>query len=354
LKRVNSISLSICIATYNRGKFIGETLESIICQATEQVEIVVLDGASTDNTEQLVRGYQARFPRLRYFRQDRNMGVDHDFAQAVALARGTYCWLFSDDDFLMPGAIQTVLDALQDDYAVIVANAEVRSADMSKLIVPKLLAFTGNRTYRSNDRQRFMVELAGYMTFIGCVIIKREVWRLREKEKYFGSYFIHAGVIFQSPLSEDALAVAEPLISIRFGNATWHARYFEIWMFKWPELVWSFVDYPDSVKLQVCRREPWRRLRTLLLHRARGTYTTEAYSQWLECRLESQWSRAVSKAIAYVPGRVANFMALVYYSAFYRRPDQPLVLVDLMSSPFFCGRMPWGNPSATQPSTVST
>ena len=280
---MGEIKLSICIATLNRSAFIGTTLESIICQATEQVEIVVLDGASTDNTEEVVRGYRESFPRLSYVRQRANMGVDHDFAEAVSLARGEYCWLFSDDDVLLPGAIRAVLDAIGNNYGVIIANAEVRNADMSKLLMPKKLPVTTDRIYKSGDNQRFLADVANYLTFIGCMIIKRQLWCLREKEKYFGSHFIHAGVIFQSPLLDDALVIARPLVSARYGNAMWLAKYFEIWMFKWPDLIWSF-DYPDSVKLQVCPKEPWRRVRTLLMHRAKGTYTISGYFQWLERR----------------------------------------------------------------------
>lgn len=335
---MSEIKLSVCIATLNRASFIGATLESIICQASEQVEIVVLDGASTDRTEEVVRGYQGRFPRLRYVRQGANMGVDQDFAEAVSQAQGEYCWLFSDDDLLLPGAIRTALDAIDNDYDVIIANAEVRNADMSKLLMPNKLPVMANRIYKSDDSQRFLADVANYLTFIGCVIIKRQLWCLREKERYFGSHFIHAGVIFQSPLAEDALVIAKPLVSVRYGNAMWLAKYFEIWMFKWPDLIWSFVDYPDSVKLQVCPKEPWRRIRTLVIQRAKGTYTIDVYSQWLERRLESRWSRAISKAIAYLPGRVANLLALVYYSVFCRTPDQPLVLVDLINSPFYFRR----------------
>ena len=48
--KMKSPLLSICIATYNRADFIGETLDSIIRQLTDEVEIVVVDGASTDAT----------------------------------------------------------------------------------------------------------------------------------------------------------------------------------------------------------------------------------------------------------------------------------------------------------------
>jgi|HubBroStandDraft_6_1064221.scaffolds.fasta_scaffold23582_3 abequosyltransferase len=336
---MSEIKLSICIATLNRAAFIGATLQSIVCQATEQVEIVVLDGASTDNTEEVVRGFQVSFPRLRYVRQSTNMGVDHDFAEAVDLARGEYCWLFSDDDLLKPDAIQTVLDAMGGNYGLIIANAEVRNADLSKLLISQKLAMTADRIYKSGEGQYLLADLGGYLTFIGCVIIKRQLWSVREKRKYFGTYFVHLGVIFQSPLPDDTLVIAKPLISLRYGNAMWLGKYFEVWMFKWPNLIWSFADYQDSVKFQVCPKEPWRKVRTLLLHRAKGVYTPSGYFEWLEPRLESHWTRALSKAIAYLPGRVANLLGVAYYSAFYHRPDRRAVLLDLMNSPFYFWRL---------------
>lgn len=330
---MNSITLSVCIATHNRGGFIGETLESIVSQATEQVEIVVLDGASTDNTGDIIRSWQQHFPRLRYFRQNANMGVDHDFAEAVRLADGEYCWLFSDDDILKPGAVSAVLEGIKSGYGLIVANAEVRNADLSKLLQPTRLSFDIDRVYEVTEGQRLLSDVGNHLTFIGCVIIKRQLWSGREKEKYFGTYFVHAGVIFQSPLPEDTLVIARPLIAIRYGNAMWLTKYFEIWMFKWPDLIWSFSGYPDSVKLQVCPREPWRDLKNLLLHRAKGTYTIHGYLQWLEPRLDSWWTRAASKAIAYLPGRVVNLVVMFRLIA-SRKPDRQQVLLDLVNSPF--------------------
>ena len=332
---MNNINLSFCIATLNRGAFIGATLESIICQATEEVEIVIVDGASTDNTEDVVRRYQAHFPRLRYYRQSANMGVDHDFAEAVAMAHGEYCWLFSDDDLLKSGAIQAVLDAMKGQYGLIIANAEVRNADLSKLLQPKRLKLSADRIYKPTENDLLLREVGNHLSFIGGVVIKREMWNAREKERYFGSYFVHFGVIFQSPLPEDTLVIAEPLVSIRYGNASWLGKSFEIWMFKWPDLIWSFPNYPDSAKHQACPKDPWRRMRTLLFCRARGVFTIKEYLEWLEPRLDSSWTRVVAKAIAQFPGRVANFLGIIYYHAIRRQPDRISRIFDLENSPFY-------------------
>jgi abequosyltransferase len=352
LIRMSEIKLSICIATRNRGAFIGATLESIISQATDEVEIVVLDGASTDNTEQVVRACQGNFPRLRYFRAEVNMGIDRDFAKVVELAHGSYCWLFSDDDLFKPGAIRVVLDAMKNDYSLIIANGEVRSADLTKILEARKLPFDKNRVYKPNENHRIMAEAGQYLSFIGCVIIKKQLWAEREKESYFGSYFIHVGIIFQRPFPGDVLAIAEPLISLRYANASWASKFFDIWMFKWPNLIWSFPDFPDSVKAQVWPKEPWRSPKSLMHFRARGVYTIKEYEQWLRPRLKSYWSRASSRAIAHFPGRLANLIVYVYHSI-VRLPSRLLTQSDLANSPYCFWKFPARGGSLVKRSTSS-
>src|SRR5205823_13927961 len=102
-----------------------------------------------------------------------------------------------------------------------------------------------------------------------------------------GSLFIHFGVVFQSPLPRTALAIAKPWIAIRYGNAMWTSRGFEIWMFKWPELVWS-MPFPESAKAHVVAREPWRNPTRLMLFRAMGAYSRAEYRSLIAPRLKGR------------------------------------------------------------------
>ncbi len=194
--------------------------------------------------------------------------------------------------------------------------------------------------YKSDENHLLLADTGSYLSFIGCVIIQRHLWCARDKASYFGSDFIHFGVVFQQPLPGDTLVIAEPLITIRYGNASWVARHFEIWMFKWPNLVWSFPHLPDSAKSRVCAREPWRNPKTLLQCRANKNYSKREYTEWLEPRLTSFWARAVSKACAYFPGRMANLLAFVYYSLFRRTSSWLLPKLDLANSPFCFWKLP--------------
>jgi glycosyltransferase involved in cell wall biosynthesis len=331
--------LSVCIATLNRGEFIGATLDSIISQATDDVEVVVVDGASSDNTPEVVRRCQERFSRLRYFRQDRNRGVDQDYALAVDLALGEYCWLFSDDDLMKPGAIGAVRRVLNGAYGLIISNSEVRTSNLAEILQPRRLAVNEDRVYKPADGDRLLADTGAYLTFIGCVIIKKSLWNARNKQNYFGSLFIHVGVIFQSPLPEDALVIAEPLISIRYGNSMWLEKYFEIWMFKWPELVWSFENFTDQSKRAVCVKEPWRRLLVLFQNRARDAYTPRMYRRWLEPRFPSLWSRTMASLIAHLPGTIANALAILYYLVNVWNPCRRVALVEMRNSRFYLGNL---------------
>ena len=64
------IKLSVCMPTYNFGNYIGQTLASVIEQIVPGVEIVVLDGGSTDNTPDIVLRYKEECKSLVYYRQD--------------------------------------------------------------------------------------------------------------------------------------------------------------------------------------------------------------------------------------------------------------------------------------------
>jgi abequosyltransferase len=325
--------LSIVIATLNRARFIGETLETIVSQVTGEVEVLILDGASTDGTDAVVQGFAKRCPQLRYVRQDKNHGVDRDFDRAVELAAGKYCWLMTDDDLLVPGAVAKVLAALGDEPSLLLVNSEVKSLDLSQVIEPSRLGFSDDRTYGPHELSRLFADVGAYITFIGSVIIDRSLWLSRRREPYFGTLFIHVGVIFQAPLPREAKVLGAPLISIRYGNAMWRPRDFEIWMFKWPDLVWSFGDISEAAKEAVYPKEPWRNLKRLFFFRAKGTYSLEDYEKWIKPRAGSNRARLAALAVAAVPGPLANAAALGWLK--FVDPSHGRWLSDTRASRFY-------------------
>lgn len=325
------IPLSICIATYKRAKFIGETLESILAQLPPEVELLIVDGNSPDETEAVVATFFGRHPLLRYVREQVNSGVDADYDKAVAYARGQFCWLMTDDDILLPGAVETVLDRIRADPALdlLVVNAEVRNVDLTRVLEPRLLEVSGDRRYREGQAAAMLGDLGKHLKFIGCVVVRRARWMARERVPYYGSLFIHVGAIFQSPPLEECQLIASPQVAIRYGNAMWTARGFEIWMFLWPKLVWSFSALPPQARARVSSPEPWRSFTKLGMHRATGGYTPDEYRRHFGGRRLGQ--RILPWVVATMPASWANAMASAYCILLFR--SARLNMYDLLRSP---------------------
>jgi len=328
--------LSICIPTLNRSSYIGETLESIVCQIEDAVEVVIVDGGSTDNTQQVVSSYQRLFPNIRYTRkeasgnQPSNEGFDRDCNYAVELANGEYCWLMTDDDLLMPGAIRKILSETGKGYPVIVASVEIRNKVLTDVLVPRRPDLLQDRIYKPSEWNQFAVKVGLHLTFVGAVIINRQFWLSRNREKYFGSGFVHVGAIFDEPITENVLIIADPLVSLRYGNAKWTNRAFQIWMFNWPNLIWSFSTILEETKQLIVHKEPWRKLRKLLMWRAIGLYSIKEYQSFLRGRSYPKTERMLAKLIARVPQSILFIPAYLYI--YSRRSRNLLALFDLKNS----------------------
>ncbi len=308
---------------------IAETLESIVCQLLDDVEVVIVDGASPDNTAAQVAPYVREYPNVRYICEDTNSGVDQDYDKAVGYARGKYCWLMPDDDLLRPGAIARLLAATDENRELIVVDQEVRVFDFSQVLERSRTGRTEDQRYNSGDAEQLFADLGNHLTFIGAVIIRRDIWMARDRESYYGSLFIHVGVIFQDPPIESALYIAEPQLSIRFGNATWTSRTFEIWMFMWPDLVHSFSRFSEQSRHTVADPLPWRDVMMLLKHRAKGRYSRREFSLFLRDR-GTRLDRLLCYLVALTPAALANFVAVLYVLTLNRKAR--LGLYDLLDS----------------------
>lgn len=306
------IILSICITTRNRADFLRQTMASILPQVSSRVEVVIVDGASTDHTRQVVLEYQGKFPCLRYFRMETNSGVDRDYNATVEAARGEYCWFMSDDDLFKPGAIRTILDETSKNYSVMIVNAEDWNSDFSERIHERRLPVDHNRVYAPSERERLFIDTAHHLSFIPALVIRRDIWMSREREKYFGSWFAHIGVVFQTPLPSDAILIAAPLVAIRNENISWGGRMFEIWMIRWPDLIWSFPNISDSSKEKICPKSPTRDWRALLAYRAKGAYSLKEYKQHILPNTADIRLRILPALVSVIPLSFINILSLIY------------------------------------------
>ena len=120
--------VTIAIPTYNRAdSYLKQALESAVNQTYQNIEIIVSDNCSTDNTEAVVKGFSD--PRIRYFRQARNIGANNNFNFCLEQARGAYFLLFQDDDLIDADFIDVCMKGANYDTDVGIIRAGIRRID---------------------------------------------------------------------------------------------------------------------------------------------------------------------------------------------------------------------------------
>lgn len=226
--------LSVCLPVYNFGAFLGQTLDSILPQAEthEGVEVIVVDGASTDDTQAVVAARQARHPRLRYVRLDRKGGIDADMARSVELATGRYCWLFSGDDIMRPGAIESVLRWTESDCDLYICRHANCDLHMRHLGDHPVFRDDVVRTADLADAGQRLAYLQAAATtealfsFMSGLILRRDTWlSVPAVEEFMGSCWGHVARLLS--LCERRLTVcymAEILLDKRGDNDSFMQR----------------------------------------------------------------------------------------------------------------------------------
>jgi glycosyltransferase involved in cell wall biosynthesis len=102
--------VSLCIPTYNRARFLSETIASALGQTVRDLEVVVVDDNSPDDTGAVVQ--RCSDPRVRYVRNETNLGVPENLNRAFALGRGEFLVLLEDHDLLDERYLERTLDVL--------------------------------------------------------------------------------------------------------------------------------------------------------------------------------------------------------------------------------------------------
>jgi abequosyltransferase len=197
--------LSICIPIYNFGKFVSETLNSILEQdGAREVEIVILDGASTDDTGEVIRAFQKQHGNIKYFREPQKGGIDRDMATSVDRATGEYCWLFSGDDWMLPGALRKALTQIESGHDLYLCKHLEWISDRSEWIEWPTVDITEEAVFDLSDasaRRKYFslaVNSEAFFSFMGGLIVKRATWsRVPLNEAFVGSCWAHSARMFE-------------------------------------------------------------------------------------------------------------------------------------------------------------
>jgi glycosyltransferase involved in cell wall biosynthesis len=118
--------VSIICLCYNHARFLEDSLQSVVGQTYPNLELIIVDDASTDASVELIEAFLAQHTAVQFVRLPTNGGNCHAFNQGLALAKGKYIIDLAADDLLLPGRVSrqvAAFEALGEHYAVVYTNA---------------------------------------------------------------------------------------------------------------------------------------------------------------------------------------------------------------------------------------
>lgn len=107
-----SPKVSIGLPVYNSEPRIERALDTVLGQDFQDFELVIADNASSDRTQAICEAYAARDKRIRYFRNEANIGVNPNHDRVFHLSQGTYFAWFADDVEYLPGMLSRCVQAM--------------------------------------------------------------------------------------------------------------------------------------------------------------------------------------------------------------------------------------------------
>jgi len=192
--------VSIGLPVYNGERYLAETLESLLAQSFQDFELIISDNASVDATEAICQAFAARDHRVRYVRNDVNLGARANFNQVFELSTGEYFKWAAYDDLIEPTFISRCVQAMGEEPSAVLAFSRFKVIDAQGEVIGKQSVIdeqgmmVPGESWSSricgptpHDRLRqFLANMRGWQTIFG--LIRSETLRqTRLFANYYGS-----------------------------------------------------------------------------------------------------------------------------------------------------------------------
>jgi O-antigen biosynthesis protein len=167
--------VTIVITSYNYGKYVADAISSALAQTYRNIEVLVLDNASTDNSLEVIRSFSDE--RLRVIARTENVGIQRNHNDAILEARGDYVVFLSADDMLMPTLVEDVLDyrRVHPDIDIVYASVCIVNKDLT------IAEYFDHQQFDAADSYMGRNEFANLLTRDSCmylptVLFPREIF----------------------------------------------------------------------------------------------------------------------------------------------------------------------------------
>lgn len=173
--------VSIGLPVYNGEKFIHKCLDSLLEQTYDNFEIIISDNASTDNTKNICQEYSQKDKRIRYIRQEENIGLLPNFNFVLDHANSKFFMWMGVDDYILPNYIKKNMDILTSNSNIVGSVSKINPYNFSQQHIDKIdskfIDFTKKLRTRFKKLDAFSIsgnydqKVRKYLTGSTCQVI---------------------------------------------------------------------------------------------------------------------------------------------------------------------------------------
>ncbi len=163
--------VSVVIPTFNRSAFLRQAITSVLAQTYSDFELVVSDNASTDDTPAMVTGWLDG--RIRYFRNERNLGMAPNWNASMRHARGGYVALLEDDNWWHPEYLARTVDTLDQHSDIAFVHTAVHLTNAQGKVMQVLQRWKSDRI--CGTRAELVDLMRGNKIYLSTVLARRSV-----------------------------------------------------------------------------------------------------------------------------------------------------------------------------------
>ena len=265
--------ISIVIPSNNRTALLDEAIGSIITDSSwnSDCELCISDNSTGDETANLIHTKYSGNSQIVYRRSLDAPSLDENVNMAISMARGEYVWIFGDDDLIVENFLIELIAYLKGSSPDIVILNSCSFQEQGQ-VEPSRLALDSLIVYGPDDNDLFLADQGAYLTYVPCIVIRKNLWEKFFRSEKIGTFFAHIDAVCRAKIGHTAHYLPRPAIKMRLHMQTWTAKHFEIWNIYFPGVIWKLDNYSLQAKQSVIQRYPLKSVRRVLASRAYGRF----------------------------------------------------------------------------------
>ena len=179
--------VTLGLPVYNGEIYLDKTIKCVLKQTYSNLELIIVDNASTDNTERICRKYAAIDSRIKYFKNSINIGVSANHNRVVELSHSKYFKWIAHDDMFSEDFVEKCVDVLESDPSIILCCTKTYQIDENDNITGKYQYPNTISSYKVHERYRQCLGFSHLVIGLFGVFRLDALKKTRLIESYIGS-----------------------------------------------------------------------------------------------------------------------------------------------------------------------